>query len=241
MILVRTVAIVRRVYDSFRVQPFYYVAQGIWLAQNVPNWIYLQGRHGFPFAVDSYPDYTPGSQDPRFAITEKKVVLVSMISVLAVGVALKALVTLTMKRSLGTTFPGPRRSSETSEQGKGWRICVESRVPSVLVGWGIGYWVTTFLAMLVCAWHKSECEWQNPPITVKIISYVIFPFFLSAGLLMVIDSHLLGTRFAAFVKPAVDILTNRGRVEYWVMATIYRDFVLLWMGYCNVLRKQLDH
>ena len=52
---------------------------------------------------------------------------------------------------------------------------------------------------------------------------------------MVADTNFLGTRFGALVKPAVDRLRNRRRVEYWVMASVLRDILVLWVVYCELL------
>lgn len=58
---------------------------------------------------------------------------------------------------------------------------------------------------------------------------------------MVADENFFGRRFRALVKPAVDTLQNRRGVEFWVMASVLRDIVVLWIAFCDSLRSPLDY
>ena len=49
---------------------------------------------------------------------------------------------------------------------------------------------------------------------------------------MVADTDVLGKRFEHFVKPATDRMRNRRRTEYWIMASVFRDVLVLWIVYC---------
>lgn len=239
-VFIRIIAIVKRTHECYRGQPCYCVIQGCWLAQTVFNWVYMQGKGRWPHAFVFAPVDARGSEEHSLELTDEWLVLLSLNSVLGFGLALKAWVTFMARHDRVTVILEPRRSSEIIGSERRWRRCADSRVPSLLVGWGIGYWATSLLAVCVCSWHGSECGWYSAPIFVRAISYVIVSCVLIAGLFMVADPNVLGTRFGAFMKPAVLILTNRGRVEYWVMASVYRDFVVLWIGYCNILRLELE-
>ena len=134
---------------------------------------------------------------------------------------------------------GPRYDSGGRGIMEKWSRCKDSRVPSLLVGWGIGYWLISLLDLLVCSWHGSGCRW-NTPCAVTVVGYILIPCFLLGCVLMVADTNILGTRLERFVKPATDRMRNRSRAEHWVMASVFRDFLLLWVGYCMFLSNSFS-
>lgn len=70
---------------------------------------------------------------------------------------------------------------------------------------------------------------------VIVISFIIIPCFILSCVLMVADTSVLGARFGAYVKPVAETIRNKRRVEYWVMASVFRDFIVCWIGYCMFL------
>ena len=113
--------------------------------------------------------------------------------------------------------------------------CADARVPSLLVGWGVGYWVTSLLYMLGGAWHGGG--WTNAPTVVVVVGYVVLPCFFVVGILMMTDTNLLGERLGAFVKPTVDTLKDNRRLWYWIMATVLRGVFRLWVFFSDDRHK----
>lgn len=215
------------------------MTKGLWFAQMVPNYLYLKGERRFPLAFKLSPRNVPGIDDQMVEVTNNKLIMMSMNAVLATGVALKILTLCLRRHERVSAVQGPHRSSESNTNRGGWHRYAGSRVPSLLVGWGTAYWATSLFALSVCALHGDECGWHGAPIIVTAISYIIVPCVIFAGVLMVADLNILGKKFAEFCTPAVDILRNRAWVEYWVLSTVFRDFVVFWLGYCNYLRTEL--
>ena len=230
----------KRYIDVFKEEPFFYVTLGMWVAQSVSSWIYLKVLGRFPVAV-TFSAVKSVSEQHRVHLTDNVVVLIYSNAVLVTGLALKAFRVLGPKQE--SAIPFSERSVSAgiylpkAECGGSF---AESRVPSLLVGWGIGYWVTSLLYVLGCSWHGGGCGW-TPPFAVTLIAYVIIPCMGLAGVFMVADENVFGRRFRALVKPAVDTLQNRRGVEFWVMASVLRDIVVLWIVFCDSLRSPLDY
>lgn len=163
-----------------------------------------------------------------------------MNGVLAIRVVLRVFLGCMTRYELVTAVLEPRRSSQRNEPRQGTLSFEDYRVLSVRVGWGAGYWSTSLLALLAYAWPANEYGWPGPPTVIAANSYIIIPCVMVAGLVMVADPNPMGKRLANFVEPAVEILRNRSRVEFWSLATVHHDVIALWLGYRNVLWTQLE-
>lgn len=97
-VLVRIFAIVKSAKERFTGQPCFFVSQGLWLAQVVPKWIFIQGKHGFLVAFMFSPISAPSSEDHTLAMTDNMVALLFSNAVLAIGLALRALATQSQSR-----------------------------------------------------------------------------------------------------------------------------------------------
>lgn len=84
--------------------------------------------------------------------------------------------------------------------------------------------------VLICAWDSSGCDWNDAPGAPSIFAYVAIPCLPIAGIFIVADANFLGTRVGAFVKSVVGRMRSTRRVEYWIMESGFRDFVVWWIG-----------
>ena len=173
-------------------------------------------------------------------MTDNKLALICSSAILAIGVAAKALGVIRPRHEPVLNGRGPRYYPGGCACRTTSGSCGDSRVPSLLVGWGIGYYFISLLTLLACSWHGSTCRWNNTPTAVTVIGYIIIPCFSLGGVFMVADTNFLGTRFERFVKPATDRMRNRSRAEYWVMASVIRDGLVLWVGYCTFLSNSFS-
>ena len=246
--VVRLTAIIKRLKSKFRKEPCFYATLTVWFAQVVPGWVFFTGVRGFPVAFDVVRDAdgtvdestTAGDVDEGMEITGNKLVLLYSNLILATGLAAKAWGVFKRRHGIDTVLPEQRRSVGGGEVNDLGGTCAASRLPSLLVGWGAGFWATSSTYVLACSWHGGGCGWNDAPVVVTVIAYIVLPCFLFTGVLMLADTNFLGARFGSLVKPVVDRITDRGRVEYWVMATVLRDFMVLWMGSCQHLRYDLS-
>ena len=222
---------------SLREEPCFYATLAIWLAHVVPNWFFFTGHEGFPLAFELT---TAGDGEVRLVMTDNKLALICSSAILAIGVAAKALGVIRPSHEPVLNGRGPRYYSGGCGITEKWSSCDDSRVPSLLVGWGIGYWLLSLLNLLACSWHGSTCRWKNTPTAVTVIGYIVIPCFVLGCVFMVADTNSLGTRFERFIKPATDRMRNRNRAEYWVMASVFRDVLVLWVGYCRFLSNSFS-
>ena len=168
-------------------------------------------------------------------MTDNKLALIYSSAILAIGVAAKALGVIRPGHEPVLNSRGPRYYSGGCGIKEIWSSYKDSRVPSLLVGWSIGYWLISLLNLLVCSWHGSGCRWNNTLSAVTVVGYLLIPCFLLGCVFIVADTNFLGTRFERFVKPATDRMRNRSRAEHWVMTSVFRDSLVLWVGYCMSL------
>lgn len=216
---------VKRAVEGFKREPCFNVIIGMWLAEGGVVWSYIVGSLGSsPFPVAFTLDTTESARgEGRLVTTSDTSRLLYISAIFATGLAAKAF-SVFLPRSLG-----PSNYAREGGRGDGEFSCADYRVPSLLMGWGIGYWVFSLLFVLSISWPGNG--WDNAPLIVTLTSYVTIPGFLIAGMLMVADTDIFGKRFGAFVKPAVSILNDRGRVEHWIMATTFRDMLIAWTAY----------
>ena len=92
------------------------------------------------------------------------------------------------------------------------------------------------LYLLACSWHGSARRWNNTPTAVTVIGYIIIPCFVLGCVFFCCRHTRLGTRFERFIKPTTDRMRNRRRAEYWIMASVIRDFLVV----LQVFKQQLQ-
>ena len=232
--LKKAAKIVRELVET---EPFFHALLGLWLVEGIVSWWALVQAYGFALAV-SFVSAEDGGHDSLEA-TEHTVAFFFANAALAAGLAMKAVCVCLPKHEQLTAIPEPLRSSGGSRRGG--RCCGrfrDSRVPSLLVGWGIGYWITSLLYILGGSW--DEGGWDGAPLAVSIVGYVVIPLFFLASIFMMADTNFLGDAFGEAIKPALDTLRNKRGVGYWVLVTVLRDVLLLWMYFWYFLVKIIN-
>lgn len=239
-VYLRLYAALKRAEEGLVYEPFFYASLALWLAVGVITWWFLVAEFWFPVAVEF-----PSSSDSEdcfggLKATKNIVGLIFSIMALVAGLAINAFGAFMHKLGRVAVYPEvPRSFSETNLDRDISATIEDSRVSSLLVGWGIGYWVTSLLYVLGGSWYEGG--WNNAPIAIRVLAYVVIPCFSLVSLFTVADANVLGARFGALVKPAVKILQNRRTVWYWVLATVYRDVFLLWTMMWFVLMHSMNN
>ena len=198
----------------------FYAALCVWLVCGVLSWTLLPLSYGIPVAFVLFDDGR--SVDLEF--TSNIVVLAGCNAVGVAGLAMKG--TILLRNQGVVSIQEPLRSSETNSVRGNYGCWNKSHVPSLLLGWGIGYWASSLMLISILVWHKPV--WDNAPIAVEIIGYVVVPLFAFASFFMVADTNFLGVKFGGFIQPAVELLQDRRGVVYWTMATVLRDAFVIW-------------
>ena len=229
-VFVNSLAAMKRAKECVQGETCFYITLATWLGQAVVNrWVFTRDvalRGSISFELDLARMYGSVLQSNKWVLLYTNVIL-------AIGLVVKASNVFESRHALGTHIPETLSSSSEDEPRRRWSSWIDPRVSSLLVGWGIGYWVTSLLSL--CLQRGGGCGWSKAASAVGVFAYIVIPCFLVASILMVADTNFLGTRFGALVKPAVDRLRNRRRVEYWFMASVLRDTLVLWVVYCELL------
>lgn len=240
-LLVGLLDILKKAKERVRREPCFYFSLVLWAAHAVASVFYFSDVHGFPAAF-TFSSSAGADDKYTLAITDNKLAFVYVNVVLFIGLAMKVLVWFLPRHEHehDTVSSEPRLPA-----GGNWRIraicgcCRECRAPSLLVGWGIGYWLTSVLYVINCSWPGGG--WKNAPTLLTIAGYIVPPSFWLACIFMVADPMVLGPRFAAVVKPAVDVIRDRRRVEFWTMTTVLCNVLTFWIGFCTSFRWILDY
>lgn len=227
-------ASIKRARERFGGDRCFYVVRTLWIAQGVISWWFLFWAIGLPVAFDVPPfQFDEGEDFDKLTLTPNLGTMVFSVAVAVVGLVFKACACLLQRKERSADLLGEPSSSDRPAVGEGCGKCADARVPSLLVGWGVGYWVTSLLYVLGGAWHGGG--WTNAPIAVTIVGYVVLPCFLAVGVLMKTETKLLGEKLGASIKAVVVALNDKRKVWYWVMATVFRDVFLLWVIFSLVL------
>ena len=165
------VSITNKAKERLRERPFFNFARGLWLAQAVPSYMYYRGEYGDPVAINISPGDGATDRTCKLTITENILVLVVLTAILAAGLAMKAFAMLIRRHQRVPAHPGSRHSSAGAERVRSFDGCSYCDVSSLLIGWGLGYWVTSLLYLLITSWHGGDREW-NVPIVVSVIGYI---------------------------------------------------------------------
>lgn len=102
-----------------------------------------------------------------------------------------------------------------------------SRVPSLLIGWGLGYWLISLLYLLSCSWRDGG--WEIPPLLVTVVAYAVVPLVFVLGLFLVAEGDMLGKRAERVLQPVTVALKHDTRALHWAVVTVLRDVVILWL------------
>ena len=236
-VLTGLLGIIQRVKQSLLEEPWFYAVQGVWLVQGVISWWNLVHNGGHAVALTVFDDKDDSGSDD-LKISKEYVSFAISNAALVSGLAMKALGVFLPRRDSITAIQEPRRFSVENGPRKPCSGCAtDSRVSSLLVGWGTGYWVTSLLLVLGVSWHRGG--WHGAPLAARVIGYVFVPCFFVVCVFMVADSDFLGTRLGVFIKPAVEIMKNRRKFAYWTMATVFRDAFLAWLILCFLIMEDV--
>lgn len=235
------------VLGAVRLEPCFYAVLFFWVVASAAAWWSAAGWGDSPLAVavSSFSSTTSlDSADNPFdphgpEITKNVVDLVAANLALAVGsvvVAVRSARDRAMMRS-PRSMPGPRHSAsrqfaddEDEDEDRGAdaiRRQQRSRVPSLLVGWGLGYWVSSLLYLVGSSWPRGA--WAGAPLLVDIVGYVLLPLTFLMGVFLVAESNVYGAGVERVVGPVARALGDKTRVLHWAMVTVMRDVIFLWM------------
>lgn len=206
-------------------EPCFYSALGVWFVQGPYIWWPSFASFKSPLAFDCFVLSRATFSVCLSAIANT---LGFANAMLGAGIVMKV---------LGAYLPNHERIAPRQESGRvsesngpRTKLCIwvkDSRLPSLLIGWGLGYWATSLLFLFGGSWFGGG--WDTAPMAVSILGYVVLPCFAIVSVFMMAESTLLGAKVGAFIKPAVEILIDRRRTTYWVMLSVFRDAFLLWM------------
>ena len=157
---------------------------------------------------------------------------------LVVGVSMKAFPTHLGNRhptTIATPLPLSDRRGIPSPRTCEW--LEDSYMPSLLVGWGVGYWATS----LLLGGSLYQIWWNDAPLALEIISYLVLPCFFIAVVFMMADDDFLGTKFAPLINSTTVSLVDKRGVWYWILATAVRDILLIWVLMWNFLVPCLNN
>ena len=122
--------------------------------------------------------------------------------------------------------PPTAASGEGKHSNNRVLLCSRSRVPSLLVGWGLGFWVTSVVYLLAAAWPGGT--WKSAPVYVTVLGCVVVPLVFCFGLFMIADADFLGPFLGRFLERPARFLNDSGSFAYWTMATMLRSAFVLW-------------
>ena len=221
---VRLLSTIKRAIECVRKEPYLYGALTVWVAQAV-FWPLLISW-GFPFAVYVLvinKNDAGGNSGISFAVGNTWLLVIQS-ACLAAGLAMYIL--LPRHRNAIAT-PEPRPSSVTHGALLERRVSrFDHRLSSFLIGWGLGYWVTSLLFVLMVTW--DILGWYNLPTVVQFFTSCVSPCLVVTSIFMVSDINFLGAQFGAFIKPAMEIVQDRRGFVFWMMATVFRDAFVMW-------------
>lgn len=228
---------VSSVATAVRLEPCFYVVLGVWLIVSTLAWWVGYKSKAFPQVVNvsSYTSTSSLESDPfnRHGpeITPNITELVAANLALAAGLVMMAVRSARERARLRRSISGRRQSpsrphAQDHDDGPA-RPRQPSRVPALLVGWGLGYWLASMLFILGCSWPNGQ--WAGAPLAATIVGYILLPLTFFLGVFLVADSNVYGKSAERVLKPIADALGDKTRVLHWAMVVVMRDVTILWM------------
>eukprot|EP00903_Cladosiphon_okamuranus_P020345 g18665.t1 len=219
---------------AVRREPCFYAVLGVWLIVSLVAWTMWWNLEDTPYAV-AVPSFGD-NDDHGPEITTNIIELVAANLALAAGLVVMAVCSARDRARSPISTQGPRRSSRSlnfvEDQGSSTRSKHPSRVPVLLVGWGLGYWLISLLFLLGSSWPNGG--WAGAPLLVDIVGYILLPLIFLLGVFVVADSNVYGTHVERVLKPVADGLANDKHVLHWMMVTVLRDVTILWVAFTTI-------
>lgn len=229
MVIVRSYNVIAKVKDSLREKPGLCVIVCLWLAHGAVSWWFVMLEFGgiFLMCEDSYVASiaaTTGSSANSHALY---VALVVSNVALATGFVMKTVCACVMRQGPPTIIDAPVHSSEIVDSMPR-RSCGKSGcsvLPSLLFGWGVGYWITSVLM----GDSANSRGWDHIPFAVEVVGCITIPWFFFAVIFLMADANFLGTKFEPFINHTASILRDKRGVWFWILATVIRDVLSIWV------------
>lgn len=229
--------------SAVRLEPGFYAVLCAWFAVSLAAWLSLgvlgdfsQAIAVMSFSSSSNRESIDDSSDLHGPeVTANIIELVAANLALAAGLAMMAVRLIKDRARSPMTILGPRhptsRRFTDDHDGTGLtRRQQPTRMPSLLVGWGLGYWLVSLLYLLGSSWPQGA--WSGAHVVVDTVGYILLPLTFLLGVFVVADSNMYGTGIGRVLKPVAKALGNNTRVLHWTMVTtVLRDVTILWMIY----------
>lgn len=233
-----------------RKSPYLCAVLCVWLAHGVVSWSLLLGgswgstirgcrRESAPVDSDSEQDHSDSDDiddniddDDKTDIDDDDktvfyVALTMSIVALIVGVSMRGFPSRMGNYRQPTTVSEPMHLDQMGNlPSRRTCVCLEdSYIPSLLIGWGVGYLASTLLlgGSLYTIW------WDGAPLALTLIGYLVLPFCFVAVVFMMADDDFLGPRWEPLIKRTSGTLEDKRGVCYWILATAVRDILLIWV------------
>ena len=204
----------------------------LWIAHGVVSWGILLRESWGLLVLDCGDENGNADDDDSVGLGDVNepvlyaALIISNVALVA-GVSMKALATFLSNLRRPADIPMPVSQTQAvgfpSQQTCGFLD--ESCIPSMLVGWGIGFWATT----LLLGGTLYEVWWSGAPVVTEVISYLVIPCFFIAVVFAMADENFLGKRFIPYIGSTTRILQEKRGVWYWIVATAIRDILLIWV------------
>lgn len=226
--------------NAVRLEPGFYAVLCVWLVVSLAAWLSIGVLGDFPQAV-AVMSFSSSSNRASIdssdlhgpEITANIIELVTANLALAAGLMMMAVRWARDRAGSPMTVAGPRHpTSRHFTEGHGddsTRRQQPTRVPALLVGWGLGYWLVSLLYLVGSSWPQGA--WSGAHVVVTIVGYILLPLTFLLGVFVVADSNVYGTGVERVLKPVADALANNTRVLHWTMVTVLRDVTILWIVY----------
>ena len=241
--------------NAVRMEPCFYMVLFAWFGTSVVFFIGGMWR-GDGSLILPYFFYLRGDDDDDdrdLEITPNTAVITAANGALAIGLLLMIVRSWRDQASAIVSVPGPQssrlRRDESDETARGHHCPAghidaqtrqqrRSRVPPLFVGWGLGFWLGSFLYALGASW--PEGDWSGAPPMVTVVGYVVLPLTFLLGVFMVADSSVYGLRVQRKLQPVADALKDEAGVIHWMMVTVLRDITFSWALYTSVTVAELS-
>ena len=248
MVIVRSYNVIAKVKDSLRRKPGLCVIVCLWLAHGAVSWWFLVLDFGDIFLMCGDEDEASiaatigGCANSQALATNSQALYVALVVsnvALATGFVMKTVRACMMRQGRPTIVDAPVHSSEIVDSVPR-RSCDKSGcsvLSSLLVGWGVGYWITSVL-MGDSAYSEG---WDCIPFAVEVVGYITIPWFFFAVIFLMADANFLGTKFESFINHTARILRDKRGVWFWILATVIRDVLSIWVYMWVVLVPCLNN